>query len=73
MAIAPAPDPAKLRGLVGIGLEKAQAALRGGGPAGFAALGFGLTTRIKVLLSHFLLQAQCWTESVARDGARILR
>ena len=52
MTLAPAPDSAQFRGLVGIGVKKAQPALGCGGSARFAALCSGLTTRIKVLGSH---------------------
>lgn len=69
MAITAAPDSAQLRSLVGIGVEKAQAARGGGGLARLAALGLGLTTRVKIPMIHFL-QAHRWTESVARDEAR---
>jgi hypothetical protein len=69
VALASAPDPAQFGSLVGVGVEKAQAARGGSGPAGLAGLCLGLTTRIKVLVGHFLLQAQRWTESVARDDA----
>jgi len=36
MAVAPAPDPAQLRGLVGIGMKKTQTALGGSRLTGLA-------------------------------------
>ena len=69
VAIAPAPDPAQLGSLVGVGVKIAQAALGGSGPAGLAALGFGLTTRVKFLRIR-ALQAQRGTYSPSRNEAR---
>lgn len=49
MAPVPAPDPTQFGSLVGMGVEKAQAARGGGCPAAFAALGPTLATPIKIL------------------------
>ncbi len=57
MSIAPAPDPAQLGSFVGIGVEKAEAARRGGGPAALAALGLGLAARIRIPRRHVPLAA----------------
>jgi hypothetical protein len=45
-ALAPAPDPAQFGSFVGIGMEKAEAARGGSGPAGLARLRLGLTPMV---------------------------
>src|SRR5450432_3926089 len=42
------PDPAQLRGFVGIGVEEAQATRYGGGAAGVAALGLAFAARTRI-------------------------
>jgi hypothetical protein len=68
MTLILSPDAAQFRGLAGIVVEKAQATLGGGGAAGLAALGLGLTARIRIPLGH--VQAQRQPLSVAREEAR---
>jgi hypothetical protein len=50
--LAPAPDSAQLRGLIGIGVKEAQAARGCGSSAGLAAFGQGFAARVRVILSH---------------------
>ena len=63
MALVPCPDPAQLRNLVGMGVEKAQAVRGGGCPAAFAALGPTLATPIKILGS--------WAAELSDPGPKL--